>query len=222
MQEQVKPDERVWLSASEALSKAAGACGDRVSAKARLADLLKDGKVRARAARMWTSKRPTLTAAWQARSRAKFETDVVLSPMIWGRSRHWLDDLELWRWSRNRFVITASQTPPERIILEGIQFDERDIERELPPIAAVAPPPKRGAGGRPIKRDEWHLFWLAVLARSQKGELSRGIFESQVALREALLADITPDKGDGTPYLSAEAIKPHVKDIWDTYLAPQN
>ena len=212
--------ESVLISASDALEHASRSCGDRVAAKQQIADLLKDGRIRARAARQWTSRKPSLTAAWRARSRAKFDTDVALTRWTWERSRFWADDLDMWRWSRNRFVLTAA--PAERIILEGIQLDRSDLAREVPLAVtgpSAPPPAKRNVGGRPIKRDEWHDFWWAVLVRSQKGELTRGFFQTQEELRLTLLEDIT-DAKTGEEYLSEGTIKPHVQQIWDNYVRP--
>lgn len=211
--------EPVLIFAAEALEHAARSCGDRISAKQRLADLLKDGRISARAERQWLSKKPSLTDAWRSRSKAKFDTDVAVTRLAWGRSRFWSDDLDMWRWSRNRFVLTAG--PAERLILEGVRLNQRDVELEFPlatPSEAAPSTRRVGAGGRPPKRDEWHEFWLAVLKRSQNGELSTGFFRTQDALLEALHADIT--KANGTYLLSEATIKPQVRRIWAEYVAP--
>jgi hypothetical protein len=104
--------EPALIFAADALEYAARSCGDRISAKQRLADLLKDGRISARAERQWLSKKSSLTDAWRSRSKAKFDTDVPITRLTWGRSRFWADDLDMWRWSRNRFVGAVKGTAP--------------------------------------------------------------------------------------------------------------
>lgn len=209
-----------WLSASDALNKIVTHRRDQYLVKHMLADLLKDGVVRARADRMWTSSKPTLNAAWRARASASAEHDVLLSPLIWQRSRFWLDDLELWRWTRNRFVVTAGLTPPERIILEGVRLRNADLEKVLDTFPSMSTA-ERARTGRPIKRDKWDMFWMGVVDIAHNQELNLGNFNSQEALRRHLLEGALESEDPDRPHLSEESIKPLVRDIWYRFVQPK-
>jgi hypothetical protein len=206
--------EKEWISPWEALSLLTKSPAEIPAMKIRLADLLKDGLVEARAQRLWVSNDPNLNLAWDNREDADAETDLDVEPSVWRSSRYWNDDLSLWRWQENRFVVTRRRRPADRTIIEGLSLKRADLQKLRGTRKASA---ARRPGGRPPKMDEWHAFWLEVIDLAQSRRLNRGEFASGAALKEELLLRITPKYSD-KPMLSGDSIEGQVSAIWKRFV----
>lgn len=200
-----------WMPASEALQLLKNHFGGPVATKVMLADLLRDGYLSCRAGKVWESSEPSITLAWKNRTDADFETDTNVSPHTWQSSRFWADDIDQWRWPKNRFVITKSKRPADRTIIEGVTLKTQEVHGLL---AGLNMGPEKSKGGRPKKAEEWLQFWFAVIRLAQDNRLNAGEFRSQEALRAELI-DRMPAGN-----LSDDSIKVPVRRIWSEFSLP--
>ena len=197
-----------WLTPLEALALVEPHHG--AAAKVYLADKLKDGFIRCRATQMWESDRSTVNMAWKNRDKDEIEEDVEVEARVWRSSRFWSEDLDLWRWDDNRFLITERKRPPNRIFLAGLSFAAEDVRQLVKGGQAVGA--RKGRGGRPKQMDAWTAFWHVVVSLARQNRLEPGRFASQSALREEILLELGP-RG-----LKDETIKPEVRRLWDKFM----
>ena len=101
-----------WINAYDAHKLLRPHHGGSVLTKAMLVEALKDGELTAHADRIWESDIGLLTLAWKQRVDADAEEDVEVDEAVWNQSRFWTEDLALWRWPKNRFVLTLKSNPP--------------------------------------------------------------------------------------------------------------
>ena len=89
----------------------------------------------------------------------------------------------------------------------GLAFDRQQLDKLVPPDACTSISNQPGLRpGSPGKVAEWHRFWLAAMNLLNEGKIEA--FKTQRELRDHLLASAD---------LSEEAIKPHVRQIWNSF-----
>lgn len=202
------PAAEEWLSPMDALAIVEPHHG--ATAKSYIADKLKDGFIRCRASEMWESDRSTVSMAWKNRDKDEIEYDVEVEARVWRSSRFWSEDLDLWRWEDNRFLITERKRPPNRIFLTGLSFAAEDVRNLVKGDAQAGA--RKGVGGRPKQIDAWTAFWHVVVELARENRLQPGQFASQAALREEILLELGP-RG-----LKDDTIKPEVRRLWDKFM----
>lgn len=152
-----------WIPASEALELLYPHHGGWLGTKSLLAELLKDGKIQARAARIWSSDAPSISSAWKSRADAEADEDVEVPRSVWGTSRYWSEDVTNWRWPDNRFVLTRTKKPAERTFVEGVEFYRAHVLALLPQRS------RKGVGGRSIRATDWEKVGVALVTMAHQG-----------------------------------------------------
>jgi hypothetical protein len=152
-----------WIPASEALELLYRDNGGWLGNKFLLAERLKDGKLQARAARLWTSDAPSINSAWKSRADAEAEENVQVETSVWRGSRYWLEDVIDWRWPDNRFLITRTKKPAERTFVEGVEFDSAQVAELLPAKS------RKNIGGRNIRAPDWEKIGVALVNMANQG-----------------------------------------------------
>jgi len=153
---------REWIPAVEALDALYPHHGGYHGTKLFLAELLKDGELKARAGQRWTSDRPSLDAAWRNRDKAESEENVELDEADWADSRFWSEDLDNWRWRKNRFVLTSTKRPAKRTFLVDVDFRASQVNLLLPSK-------RRGLGGRNIRAADWQKIGVVLIDLAREG-----------------------------------------------------
>lgn len=197
-----------WLTPLEALALVEPHHG--AAAKVYLADKLKDGFIRCRATQMWESDRSTVNMAWKNRDKDEIEEDVEVEARVWRSSRFWSEDLDLWRWDDNRFLITERKRPPNRIFLAGLSFAAEDIHNLILDIRHTRA--QRGPGGAPKRIDGWTAFWHVVVGLARNDKVQPGRYASQAEFRREILDELGPNG------LKEDTIKPEVRRIWKKFM----
>lgn len=206
-----KEDERV--SAGDALDRLEDTMGGRALAKSTFAEMLRDGKLLARADRVFVCGIRDLDEAWvlglDEGLHVKFNLDLDFEH--WRDSIQWIDDTNLWRWPESQFLVTTRQRPLVRNFFDGVTFSLQEIEE----LEAEAGEPERSKdhGGRRPNLPKWETFWMEVVQIARDGNLVSGQISSQAALRDELL---TAMAGRG---LSEDSIKEPVRRIWKRFLS---
>ena len=162
-----------WIAASEALEHLYWHHGGWVGTKFLLAELLKDGKLQARAARLWTSDAPSIDLAWKSRGDAEAKENVEVAPSVWRRSQYWLEDVINWRWPDNRFLLTRTKKPAERTFVEGVTFRTAQVAELLPAKS------RKGIGGRSIRAPDWEKIGVALVTMAHQGVFRPPISEGR-------------------------------------------
>uniref|UniRef100_UPI003F70B054 hypothetical protein n=1 Tax=Blastomonas fulva TaxID=1550728 RepID=UPI003F70B054 len=118
-----------WISAAAALQMMENAGYDTVTAKAVLADQLREGRIKIRADEIWTSDDVKLGNAWgrsPSKSDVMIDTEVPVS--VFHRSKRWTKDPKHWKWMENKFYVTIQTKPRLRIIMLEVKFKSDDIK----------------------------------------------------------------------------------------------
>lgn len=206
-----KEPETDWLPASEALEQLHIHHNGPAATKLLLSDLLRDGKLRARARRAFVSTAKDIDRAWKARLHpdGEFDYDIELRRKDFRDSRTWIADLHDWVWPESRFVITLKVDPIERYFYENVEFASEDIKRLEPSVSIPAP---AGRGGRRPDMARWTNFWLQVVHLAKAGKLHRGEFSSQAELSEEI-RDMM-----GSSPLGEDAVKDRIRQIWVRFI----
>lgn len=152
-----------WIAASEALELLYPHHGGWLGTKVLLAELLKDGKLQAHAAKLWKSNAPSISSAWKGRADAEADHEIEVDKSVWGSSRYWLEDLTNWRWPDDRFVLTRTKKPAERTFVEGVEFDRGQVLELLPQKS------RKGIGGRNIRATDWKKIGVALVTMAHQG-----------------------------------------------------
>lgn len=182
-----------WMPANQAVAELSPLLGGTVATKKELADRLKDGGLRARAAQRWVIETGSVARAWRTGpdADADAEFDVEIETSVWRSSQRWSADQVRWRWPKNSFSITRRVEPRKSIMLEGVSFSTEDIEtikRSLSPSQGTQREPSR-AGRKPNWR-RWALLTKAVMDLDRDGALKVGDYDSPKDLRDTLLSMI--------------------------------
>lgn len=185
--------------------------------KTLIADKLRDGRIRARADRVWDTFESSQYVAWRKREEglanpdAQVACDVDVETTIWEQSRFWNSDIETWRWPAGRFVITRRKSPPDRTIIEGLRLFKKDIDD------LNKPPSKRG-GKKPNYPGYANLF-CAVLELERAKKLTRTEFPSKKSLETTILETMASVQVSYGNLLDEETTKQIVNAIWDRVVA---
>jgi len=205
--------DRDWISASDALDMVETRLGGRSLAKDTLAEMLRDGKIRARAAETWGSDINDMHAIWESEdpdmvahdSEEEIQSD-------FRQSVQWADDVDSWIWPDSFFMITVSRRPTGCTYYRSVRFYLPDllVLGGLDKASQTAKNNNANGGRRPDLQ-RWQNFWLEVVQIARDGKLVPGQIASQAALREDLL-----DAMKGNP-LSEDSIKEPVRRIWQRF-----
>lgn len=200
-----------WVSAKKALQLLTGTYNGRVAAKAELADLLRDGLVRARATRAWQSSEENISRAWKRPPETPVEENVELAPAVWRRSKWWTEDQGQWRWTNGDFIITRSKEPFKRIMLKRVQFYASDLAKLQNVDAGEF---AKGPGGARKRREAWDVMWMELVGIAQAGRLKKSQLESQKNLRAELLPHLDSKEGG----LGEDSITPVIRQVWHRFV----
>jgi hypothetical protein len=199
-----------WISASDALEMVEGRLGGRAIAKDTLAEMLRDGKLRARAAEAWGADHVDMNATWESATGEPTDHDPEEEIQSdFRQSIRWADDVDSWIWPESFFIVTFSLKPREFIYYKNVNFFKKDLEKTGVPDVLVRTPIAKG--GRRADFYRWESFWLEVIQIARDGNLVPGQIRSQAALRE----DIMSAMGDNA--LSEDSIKEPVRRIWNRF-----
>lgn len=199
-----------WISASEALDLVETRLGGRAPAKDTLAEMLRDGKIRARASEVWGSGISDINTIWECPNEdpaAHDPEEEIQSDFR--QSVQWADDVDSWRWPDSFFMVTISRRPKECLYYKDVTFF-RDNVNSAGIFDKIAPATTVKGGRRPDLQ-RWEEFWMEVVQIARDGNLVPGQVSSQAMLRDELLAAM----GDGG--LSEESIKEPVRRIWKRF-----
>lgn len=195
-----------WVSASDALDLVENRLGGRALAKDTLAEMLRDERIRARAAQAWGSSISDINAVWESESSDVVEHDPEEEiQRDFRQSVQWADDVDSWRWPDSFFMITVSRRPKECIYYRDVSFHKDDLRLTDRPEKTH---PLTSRGGRRPDLPRWHNFWMEVVQIARDGNLVPGQIASQADLREELLFAM------GVNHLSEDSIKEPVRRIW--------
>ncbi|QNE32532.1 hypothetical protein F1C10_11625 [Sphingomonas sp. NBWT7] len=199
-----------WISASDALEMVEGRLGGRAIAKDTLAEMLRDGKLRARAAEAWGADHVDMNASWESATGEPADHDPEEEVQSdFRQSVRWADDVDSWIWPESFFIVTISLKPREFIYYKGVSFFKDDLEQPANPETLTKSSPTKG--GRRTDFYRWEAFWLEVIQIARDGNLVPGQIRSQAALREDIIAAM----GDNA--LSEDSIKEPVRRIWNRF-----
>jgi hypothetical protein len=180
--------------------------------KAWIADKLRDGLIRARAAEMWRSEDQNIDDAWENRATAEIEIDVLVDRKVWRRTRHPDYDVSNSRWPEGRFFVTRSkETPGDITILIGVEFHRGDILNYIEKVASISPISKN-SGGKPSDMDRWASYWHCIIKIAKEQRLNKGDFSSQQQLRN----EIREMMGNGA--FSDENIIMRTRQVWKKFV----
>jgi hypothetical protein len=199
-----------WISAGDALDLIESRLGGRAIAKDTLAEMLRDGKLRARAVEAWASNTNDINAIWDGRSDDTVEHDPEEEIQSdFRQSIQWADDVDSWRWPDSFFMLTVSRKPVECLYFRDVSFFKLDVEG-----AGVTGPFVKTAvakGGRRTDFHRWESCWMEVIQIARDGNLVPGQISSQAALRDEILAAM------GDNRLSEDSIKEPVRRVWKRF-----
>lgn len=198
-----------WISAGDALDLVEARLGGRSLAKETLAEMLRDGKLRARAAEAWGSNTSDILAIWEGDPQNAVEHDPEEEIQNdFQQSVRWADDIDSWRWPDSFFMVTVSQRPKECLYYRDVTF----LRSDLLNLGASEPKAQTSArGGRRADLQRWEAFWFEVIQIARDGNLVPGRIKSQAELREDLL-DAMGENG-----LKEDSIKEPVRRIWKRF-----
>lgn len=205
-----------WLAASDALAMTEATGKDLVQAQQLLAELLKEGRLRAHVDRLWATDEADPNDSWKNRHEVEAEENIIVSTTLWRDSRFWQADRDLWRWSKNRFLITESLDPVDRTILEGVKICVADLEVCLGIKRSELTQPLKVV--TPRKLHEWDRFWMAVVDLAMKGDLAPGRWANQDELIEELLELVGRHPKTAKFLLGPDSIRPRVSGIWKQHI----
>ena len=194
-----------WIDALKSLRQVERLTGDRLAAKRTLAEYLRDGELRSKAASVWISEAPTIGKAWKVDvERIDLKTDVEIPAAYWRSSKLWASDQDHWRWPYGKFAVTIRRKPLRRRMLNKVAFSAADLDKIL----------KRrvlSKGGAPTKDPEWTAFWHAVIDLAQSDRLNFAQFPTKASLRREILIEINES-------LSEKTIKPAVRQVYEKFI----
>ena len=157
-----------------------------------LADLLRDGELRAMAEQQWSTNEKGVQFKQPHDDAFESQRSAEIPAQVWRLTRRWSADQERWRWPRGNFFVTAKFAPRERIFLKHVHFDRKEILRTHKRAAEMEEKLKRG-GGRVTPADHWAIIAEALLKLDRLGELSKTKFGTAESLAYAILSDPKAD-----------------------------
>lgn len=180
-------------------------------AKETLAEMLRDGKLRARAAEAWGADTSDILGNWEGNAEHDPEEEIQSD---FQQSVQWADDIDSWRWPDSFFMVTVSRRPLECLYYRDVTF----LRSDLANIGASEPTPRAfvAKGGRRTDLHRWENFWFAVIQTALDGNLIPGHFESQARLREELIDAVGEDG------LKEDSLKAPVRRIWYRFCEPES
>jgi hypothetical protein len=207
-------DDRQWISAKEAVNimTASGAI-DPVSAKASLTDLLRDGRLTAKAKSVWidTSSNPA-TLSWKVpEDNGTLELDLITPVTFWRSDKRELEDRSRWRWAVNNFFYTTNLKPLKRRMMRGVQLDLHELSMTHPRFFVS---PNISRKGRPPEVEKRDGVWLEILEIALASELHSNVYRT----RKDLLDDLLKRKGsaaNGQRLAGEVQIKDVAKQAWE-------
>lgn len=207
-------EESEWISPQDAVEQIEQHVGGRQFAKTLIADLLRDGRVVAKAARIWDSSAATLDDAWSGRKKSDLETDAIIDSSIWRDSKYWDLDLSLWQWPENRFVITRQKKPADRTMIEDMAFRSAHV-RAIMKSGTDTAPQGRG-GGRPRDTERWTNFWLSIVQLAVDRRLNITSLPTKAEFRRIVIDEM------GSGAFSEDAIKRPIRQVWNRFVDPKD
>ncbi len=179
-------------SPEKVLDEYAAFNGGIVHIRSIIATALREGRLRARAAKRWTSHEKSITRGWVAGKSHPAEqvrSKVLLKRGLWWRSIRWTDDVADWDFRRARAVVTINSDPMQRIMLQGLRFNSADIKCLF---ASGSLDLQKGATESFSGKERWRRFWYEIVLLAASSD--RTLLESNLSAfksSEALLNHIT-------------------------------
>jgi hypothetical protein len=153
------------LRAREIIQLYSNMNGGPAHTRAILALAMREGTIRTRFTSKWTTDESSLLRAWKMKrpdvvtenldSKSKW---TYIKRSFWHRSVCWLDDVSDWDFKLNRFHVTISLAPRQRILLSDVRFHNVDTRRVLATGAL-----KLASTSAMPRQDSWRLFWHEVI-----------------------------------------------------------
>ena len=183
----------LWISASEALEMLQPFFGGRRATKEMLADLLRDGKLRARAERKWRSKQSGARFKVPHKDSFEIECGLQIPPKLWRLSRQWSADQERWRWPRGDFLISCGAARTEYVFLKDVHFNREEVFASHRRGKEFTESLKKRGGGVKTPADKWAIITEAVLRLERTGRLTKNEFGTAESLAHEI--ESNPDIG---------------------------
>jgi hypothetical protein len=183
-----------WMKASLVLDHILTKGIDPTTAKANLADDLRDGRLRAKATVTWVSNEPLLSKAWKSSIGGELrETNVEIPTRYWRQNKNIVNDIALWRWPVNCFAMTIKNKPKRRRMMRGISLSIEDLANLYPTVlGGLSGKRRRGPGVNHTDRD---AGWRAIVEMALEGKLSKQAYARFPLFHEALIEKLQLENG---------------------------
>jgi len=182
-----------WIPASEALEIMTREGESPIDAGETLATYLRFGKLKARAAFVWSSEEPELRKAWKPIP-DDAQKDVELPTKAWQSHKDWARDVSDWRWPFSSFHVTKRMKPKKRKMMRHVEFNLHDLKKIQPAyFSDKKRAGKRGPAQDVIKRS---LVWGELFEMALSGQLTDPVkkeFETQTDLEGVLYARLNKE-----------------------------
>ncbi|GAA0439533.1 MULTISPECIES: hypothetical protein [Sphingomonas] len=183
------------LPPSQVIKQYGGLNGGPVHAREIIALSLREGTIRARAAKRWESSEETLHAAWKTEP----ETETPLRQIritkehkvpraVWRKSVCWHDDVAGWDFRTGRLYVTTSLHPTRRILMRRVRLNSADVKKVMVPGSLSL-----GAGSFSNLKslEQWRIFWHELfLLATNNGDLAKQSRLATITSDQKVLAEI--------------------------------
>lgn len=163
------------LTPQNVVKKYAPLVGGPVNARQIIALGLREGTLRARAGKRWTSTDASLVLGWKNEpdkgdyvKPASFSKEHDIKSIEWNKSVDFLNDILTWDFRKGRIHITTSVQPTKRIMMRHVRFLDEDVKS----IFQFATEGAKSNFYRANKVNEWRRFWHEMLIIAAQGKLN--------------------------------------------------
>lgn len=184
--------------------------GGPLATKGALADLIRDGALRAYALETWHTRRVRPPDILRLKASPSSALKFQLDPKILKSSDAWVDHAKDWDWKRGKFFVIQSRRRQQTTVFSQVQFVEEDVDRLLEQ-AKSARRKELSAAGAPPRMQAWHDVWLAMVRVILAGPFTRQRIGAQQLFIRSIINELGGDKK--TP-LRADAIRPQVRRVY--------
>lgn len=191
--------------------------GGPPTTKAVLADLIRDGEIRAFARYSWVSEEKSLVRARKSRPRDA-ERGIQIRPAQLMGNRRWTEIATRWKWKRGDFFAIIRAKPIKRLIFSNVRFSKEDVEQVLQDANDALKEARSNRGKKP-KLEVWHKVWFEVLAIAAAGRLTKKHFPEMHNFRTEVSVAVVGNGADGG--LKEKTFSPLLNQIYRKFVNPE-